>query len=584
MPELKALRIKVAGQDAETQLLTALKQVGLSNICYAYKSRVKGDSELVEKLNRKLPEKPDYHLESITDVVGLRIVTLFRQDMLSVVEKILSLINHEEDLAPNPFVKGKLTEAIIYSTDLLHDSVANELKLTIPRTGLIDKVEVNYSEARYSSIHLLGQLNVAVEDMPTDYRIPIEIQVRTVFEDAWGEIDHQYGYQRRRANDDSVRQPSPQLKSHLLTLKKFVDACAEYADVIQEDATGSFERQKIDKVIPLASDELIEQNLREIGVLDEYIQRYLAIRSQKHLATTGNLSTDERLATYLDTAQKFSSMLTEAGDLENYFRDGSDASKLLYYYIAMGEALCKLSTRERAYIEDAATIYLKLKGKYAIYPVVRFRLGQAFSLLNRHEEALEIFRKCRRSISKVKNFPADRRRYTLPDSDLNHILIGLPKLTGITYWRMAEAAADQGEFHKAVQYLEQAYVKTEAALDHTQDQETLSIYNNLLYYAVELEKICVEATLPRAGQFHDRIDSCLGYVEQHLDIASTTETRTLDTLSFAYQFLDKPEKARTAAERLCAVMANQVSEGNKSLDEGEAFILNRAQEFLRSLA
>jgi len=149
---------------------------------------------------------------------------------------------------------------------------------------------------------------------------------------------------------------------------------------------------------------------------------------------------------------------------------------------------------------------------------------------------------------------------------------------------MAEAAADQGEFHKAVQYLEQAYVKTEAALDHTQDQETLSIYNNLLYYAVELEKICVEATLPRAGQFHDRIDSCLGYVEQHLDIASTTETRTLDTLSFAYQFLDKPEKARTAAERLCAVMANQVSEGNKSLDEGEAFILNRAQEFLRSLA
>lgn len=59
MAELTALRINVAGTRAEEMLSTALKQVALSDICYAYKSRVKRDADLIEKVNRKKMRNPD---------------------------------------------------------------------------------------------------------------------------------------------------------------------------------------------------------------------------------------------------------------------------------------------------------------------------------------------------------------------------------------------------------------------------------------------------------------------------------------------------------------------------------------------
>lgn len=496
---------------------------------------------------------------------------------------MLSLIRHSEELAPNPFVKDCLTEAIIYSTDLIHDSVANTLQITIPRTGLIDKVDVNYSDARYSSIHLLGQLDVHVDGLLDSYRIPIEIQVRTVFEDAWGEIDHRYGYQSRRAIETPTSQPSPQIKAHLLALKKFVDACAEYADVIKDDATNNLGRQKLDKVVPLATDASIEHNLIEIGVPPDFIQRYMAARNIKALADNGNLTPSDKVATHIEAAKKFGLLQSESSDLSDYLTQGSSEAMLLRYYISMGEALCKLSTREKSYIEEAASIYIGLKPDYPTYPTIRFRLGQALSLLDRHEEALEVFRKCRRTIDKVKKFPAERRKYTLPDNDLNKILVGLPKLTGLTYWRMAEVALESGDLVKATQYLEQAYIKTEMALEHSDDTESVTIYNNLLYFSAEFEKVCQDHDLPRKGYFKDQIETCIAYIEERIDLATTSDTKKLDTLAYTYILINQPNKAKLVAERLSTVLLTRVSEENTQLDAGEVFILKRAQELLKKL-
>jgi ppGpp synthetase/RelA/SpoT-type nucleotidyltranferase len=52
-------------------MMAALRQTPISQICYAFRSRVKTEDRLIEKKARKLPEKPEYKLEDITDVIGV---------------------------------------------------------------------------------------------------------------------------------------------------------------------------------------------------------------------------------------------------------------------------------------------------------------------------------------------------------------------------------------------------------------------------------------------------------------------------------------------------------------------------------
>ena len=586
MEKLKALQIHVAAVEAEKQLTTALKQVALAEICYAYKSRVKKDRHLLEKVQRKQPEKSDYTLESITDVVGLRVVTLFRQDITAVVEKILNLISHSAELSPNPFLKGCLSEAIVYSPDTHKDSLTNELKIIIPRTKLIEEVEVQFSEAGYSSVHLVSKLNVHVDTISSGYYIPIEIQVRTVFEDAWGEIDHKYGYQSRRENDQDEKAPRYRpVKPHLLALKKFVDACAEYADVIKKEALGENEPQKLDKVIPLATDSIIRANLTDAGVISPFIDEYMSVRQIRAKADNGGLVADDKTLLYIEAASKFDLLLNEPGELRELLNTDSGAAKLLRYYITMDKALCQLSTGDAVYIEDAAKIYESLRLAYPKYPTIRFRLGQALGQLHRHEEAIAIFKRLIKSINFYKSLSESKRRVTLPDEDLHRICVHVPKLTGLSYWKLAEKArVEEGNLYKATQLLEQAYIKTLPALENvgSNPDERRPIINNLLYYAVEIEDLYRGHNSSSKGQYLSNIETHLNELASKIDISSETNIRQLDTLAYAYKLVGKNEEAQATAKQICLLMVEKISNEQGNIGSINALIFERAQNLLKN--
>src|SRR5690606_34672281 len=238
------------------------------------KSRAKPNDKLLEKVRRKQKEHETYSLRNITDVIGFRFVALFRAEMPKIVAKVVALISHQDGLSPNPFIKQKIEEIIIFSPNPSNDSVVVEVQKVLASFGALGEIVKVKPSKGYSSIHIVARIVKEVPELAnagSPYHIPVEVQIRTVFEDAWGEIDHKYGYVIRtdKSTNSPVNNPDS-VQAHLEILKKFSDACAEYADVIHREATAHVGGTTVVKgdVIPVSSEHeilgyLLNQGLEE---------------------------------------------------------------------------------------------------------------------------------------------------------------------------------------------------------------------------------------------------------------------------------------------------------------------------------
>ena len=139
--------------------------------------RVKDDTHLIEKIIRKNPRylkqgkaiSLENYAECITDLMGIRILLLFKEDWLGIHDYLME--NYAGDLAEEPF-------AYIRKGD---------------NTNLYEgKVRI-VEEKPYRSVHYL------IKDRKTG--LCIEVQVRTLFEEAWSEIDHRLRYPYNLSNE-----------------------------------------------------------------------------------------------------------------------------------------------------------------------------------------------------------------------------------------------------------------------------------------------------------------------------------------------------------------------------------------------
>ena len=167
-------------------------------------------------------------------------------------------------------MRDRLDEAIIYSTTLIGDpqAIVSRIATLLRSDGFGDVVESKEVETGYSSIHLVVWCSVLREGGP--HEVPIEIQIRTVFEDAWGEIHHQLWYQPFRGLIGSEgKHDEMQLKSHLNVLKTFSEGCARYADLIKAQITeSSSQKHSPGKITPVES---VDDALRQIGDINAEI-------------------------------------------------------------------------------------------------------------------------------------------------------------------------------------------------------------------------------------------------------------------------------------------------------------------------
>jgi putative GTP pyrophosphokinase len=141
-------------------------------VVHSIRSRLKDMQHLREKIQRKsTPEEPitpENVFERITDIAGVRVLHLYQAQFSQIHRAITRKIESRDwFLHENPTA---------YTWD-------PESKAFFDGHGL----NVEVKESLYTSIHYV------VKSRP-DFPLCCEIQVRTLFEEIWGEIDHTLNY------------------------------------------------------------------------------------------------------------------------------------------------------------------------------------------------------------------------------------------------------------------------------------------------------------------------------------------------------------------------------------------------------
>lgn len=170
---------------------------------HSVKSRLKDEDHLREKIIRKNLEEPnsvraDNLLETVTDLAGVRVLHLYQQQFSRIAESIAEHVSAGEWALFEP--------PKAYTWDPEAEPFFAALGLSVER-----------KESFYTSVHYVVKPRA-------DSPITCEIQVRTLFEEAWGEIDHLLNYPTKTA--------SLACREQIRVLSKLVGAGTRLADAI----------------------------------------------------------------------------------------------------------------------------------------------------------------------------------------------------------------------------------------------------------------------------------------------------------------------------------------------------------------
>ncbi len=244
--EMKELSI-LASFIAEHLLL--LKKV------HSIKKRVKDPWHLIRKIIWKSANRPDLKInpdnyqQVISDLIGVRVLHLFKDDWESIHYRILD----KWLLRENPVANIRHGDSV-------------ELTNRFRQLGL-DVLEHKFG---YRSIHYQILL------IHNKKEITAEIQVRTLFEEAWSEIDHELRYPDN-TND-------PLLTDYLVIYNRIVGSADEMGSFIRT-LKKSFDRQgkvgwtagrEIDSIKNIINQAALDQNRKDeiYDLLDKIGRKY----------------------------------------------------------------------------------------------------------------------------------------------------------------------------------------------------------------------------------------------------------------------------------------------------------------------
>ncbi|MGL5346213.1 MAG: RelA/SpoT domain-containing protein [Peptostreptococcaceae bacterium] len=171
---------------------------------HSVKTRVKDELHLIEKVIRKTKDRrqkygKDFNFtvenykNEITDLVGIRVIHIFKEDWEEIHNFISQMWNVNEIVAN--IREGDNTQQF---KDL--------------------GIEVCSRLSGYRSVHYL------IESYPTTEKVITEVQVRTIFEEGYGEIDHQLRY--------SLNEIPELLEQNLMLLNRIAGSSDEMASLI----------------------------------------------------------------------------------------------------------------------------------------------------------------------------------------------------------------------------------------------------------------------------------------------------------------------------------------------------------------
>lgn len=585
-----------AANYAEDWLQMVFKASGALNPPIAIKSRVKDEGSIQNKIRRKKTTKPRYSIENVTDILGFRIITLFNKDAINIVEELIRIISEGGPLSACELIEliqYRAQGQLVAQTDGSPPADPIESRLREMNSILTLGIEPRFeTRPYYSSIHLI--LKCPVDNNGSRIWVPAEIQIRSVFEDAYLEIDHGLFFEVDRDNGFSEAERN-RVKQEIRLLRSMLDNASDLAEMIRDRRNeapvepGANVKQNLD------DSEWIKGLLEQIpsNVYSDVIQTFSILLQEK---ARYDKNSDMISRNYEDIARKFE-------DVERLFNilltknPPNDQERLsltpLAYIIYQEGALCRLLTGDYEQAVLAQKAYDKLNGigegpdegdesesskfDFDRYPTAWFRSAQAcfqqMELCNdaelrlklaedadfRYSEASKRFQQLKTSRTLSKEISGTQRRY---------LKANLQRLHSFLFWRLSDMRRRPTEHENLDPTQEdhdlilkawttissdatEAWSKSIDTLVDTNYKNEMQIFNAALFYIFDGMFISYQlklptGNLPNVKKFREIVKlfgDCLERIEDPPD-------RYRHTLMNCLAFLGDREEAKRQARKI----------------------------------
>ncbi|MCQ6333876.1 MULTISPECIES: RelA/SpoT domain-containing protein [Bacillus cereus group] len=243
---------------------------------HSVRTRIKDPEHLIEKIIRKTKKKlvnePTYEINienythEITDLIGIRVLHLYKDQAYQIDE----VIRQTWDLHETPIIYYRKGDSQV--------SISNNEERPV------HDFQQKEHEFGYRSWHYL------IKVRPTRIEYISEVQVRTIFEEGWSEIDHQLRYPYELNND--------LLREQLMVLNRLAGSADEMVDTIRNNKLRQYE--------------LIEQNRKSEQLINELKNELESVLQVAKIEGAEKKSLEEKVRR-LEESQKKSTQLGAPG-------------------------------------------------------------------------------------------------------------------------------------------------------------------------------------------------------------------------------------------------------------------------------
>ena len=216
----------------ENSLNELLKNKGIK--LHGLTHRIKSIHSLKQKISR--PDKIYHELSDVTDLIGFRVVTYFEDT----IEQIAKLI---------------------------------EQKFTVDFANSTNKMQASHHERfGYRSLHYVCHLPFQSDLLPN--KIRFEIQIRTVLQDAWAEVEHDLGYKANDIAPSHLRRRFSRIASLLeIADEEFVSIRNDLALYVEQMKKGSLPEKQDLPLDRVSLSHLVELSI--VRTLDQAVAKQI---------------------------------------------------------------------------------------------------------------------------------------------------------------------------------------------------------------------------------------------------------------------------------------------------------------------
>lgn len=494
---------------------------------HAYKIRCKSNYGVYEKIHRKREElaksstppsksklKTKYNLGTLGDVIGIRFITLFAEEQITIIERLLEFtLSNDSGNTFYGIEKDSLTEVKIYTNRRTeHDQIGLQIKSIveseIQKRSLKVHVVHDSSKKAYSSVHF---------SFRTDNDVSLELQVRTAFEDAYGEIAHRVSYKKEKdlKNENYM-------SDQLHILKQTIDASISHCDLIYKQVKKTLNGTR-NNVPPLFDN--VGELLKSLELDESFIKTYTQLSEKfSEIKLSGEIGKNVK------------ALGNDFNKLQDGYSSQENQLSVIKYFCDMGYADALISTRLDDDLVEGFEIYSSLAEEHPTNPLIFYRIARIQELQGTYDLAKENYRKAFELSAEI----LEKKRYKkllVTKEQIELVYLHSPKLIGYCLWASFDTSADP---NKDLSVLAEAIVYTEQGEkinEKVNPSETHSCLNNLLYFrALQLrhDKLTdsnKKITLETYDNFKESVK-----------IRESNDERDWHTLAIAGHILEKPEQ------------------------------------------